>query len=152
MYIEPMTGSETSLRLDDQVCFALYSASLAMNKLYRRLLRPLGLTYPQYLVLLVLWESDGLSVSQIGDRLYLDSATLTPLLKRLESQGLVQRHRNPEDERQVDISLTEVGRALQDQAEPIPAQVVCATGGSLDGVVEARTQLVQLRRQILGVS
>src|SRR5512145_2869291 len=94
------------LLLDHQLCFALYSASLAMTKLYKPLLEPLGLTYPQYLVMLVLWESDGLTVSQVGERLALDSGTLTPLLKRLEAAGLVQRLRDSADERRVLLQLT----------------------------------------------
>ena len=150
MYIPFMANQEGPVRLDDQVCFALYSTSLAMNKLYRRLLRSLGLTYPQYLVLLVLWENDSLSVSQIGERLFLDSATLTPLLKRLESQGLVTRLRNDQDERQVDIRLTSQGRDLQAAAKGIPTEVFCAAGETLDELVSTRNQLVQLRDRLLG--
>jgi len=150
MYIPFMANQEGPVRLDDQVCFALYSTSLAMNKLYRRLLRSLGLTYPQYLVLLVLWENDSLSVSQIGERLFLDSATLTPLLKRLESQGLVTRLRNDQDERQVDIRLTSQGRDLQAEAKGIPTEVFCAAGETLDELVSTRNQLVQLRDRLLG--
>lgn len=144
-----MAASESPLRLDDQVCFALYSTSLAMNKLYRRLLTPLGLTYPQYLVLLVLWESDNLTVSQIGDRLFLDSATLTPLLKRLESQGLVNRVRSSLDERQVYVTLTANGKNLRIRAEEIPVQVFCAAGGTVGQLLSVRSQLVQLRDQLL---
>ncbi|MGN5477770.1 MarR family winged helix-turn-helix transcriptional regulator [Cupriavidus basilensis] len=98
--------------LEHQFCFSVYATSLALNKLYRKLLTPLGLTYPQYLVLLVLWESDDLTVSDIRSRLFLDSATLTPLLKRMEAQGLVTRERDSRDERQVNIRLTEAGRGL----------------------------------------
>src|SRR3954469_24431887 len=98
------------LALDKQLCFALYSASLAMTKLYKPMLAPLGLTYPQYLVMLVLWEADGLSVSQLGQRLSLDSGTLTPLLKRLEALGHVERRRASDDERRVDLFLTPAGR------------------------------------------
>jgi DNA-binding MarR family transcriptional regulator len=104
-----------ALLLDNQLCFALYSANLALNKLYRQLLAPLNLTYPQYLVMLVLWEQDDV-VSDIGERLFLDSATLTPLLKRLESAGLINRHRSRKDERQVAVTLSDAGRALQQQA------------------------------------
>jgi len=103
-------NEDTTLRLDNQLCFALYSASLALNKLYRQLLAPLGITYPQYLVLMVLWEQDDITVSQIGERLFLDSATLTPLLKRMESAGLLLRQRSREDERQVVVTLTQAGR------------------------------------------
>ncbi|RBK93432.1 MarR family transcriptional regulator, partial [Xanthomonas oryzae pv. oryzae] len=105
-------GSD-ALQLDNQLCFALYSTNLAMHKLYRGLLKALDLTYPQYLVMLVLWETDERSVSEIGERLYLDSATLTPLLKRLQAVGLVSRTRAVNDERQVIIALTETGRALR---------------------------------------
>src|SRR3712207_920674 len=101
---------EQALRLDNQLCFALYSASLAMTKLYKPLLDELGLTYPQYLAMLALWEQDGLSVSQLGERLRLDSGTLTPLLKRLEAMDLVARLRSVEDERRVHITLTAAGR------------------------------------------
>src|SRR5260221_14241011 len=95
--------------LCEQLCFALYSTSLAMNKIYRKLLRELGLTYPQYLVMLALWEPGGVSVSEIGEHLFLDSATLTPLLKRIEGLGLISRRRAHEDERQVIVSLSRAG-------------------------------------------
>lgn len=115
-----------SLLLDNQLCFALHSTTLALHKVYRKLLSGLGLTYPQYLVMMVLWEQDQLTLSDIGKRLYLDSATLTPLLKRLESAGLVSRVRAERDERQVIISLTEQGRELQRQALAVPQELVCA--------------------------
>src|SRR3954470_3587338 len=107
---------DRALLLDNQLCFALYSASLAMTKLYKPLLEDLGLTYPQYLVMLVLWERDGLMVSELGERLFLDSGTLTPLLKRLEAAGLIARIRAVEDERRVHISLTAAGRKLKARA------------------------------------
>ena len=141
----PTTPSPAILRLDNQVCFALYSASLAMTKLYKPLLDRIGLTYPQYLVMLVLWEQDGLTVSQIGERLFLDSATLTPLLKRLATQGVLERQRAERDERQVLIHLTDKGRQLGELAKGIPACVGEATGCSLDEVVRLREALVQLR-------
>ena len=115
-------------RLDDQLCFTLYSTSLAMGKLYRKLLKPLGLTYPQYLVMMVLWEKDEQIVSDIGARLFLDSATLTPLLKRMEEAGLVSRVRASGDERQVVISLKAAGRPQIEQAHPHVALIHC--GGS----------------------
>ncbi|KAB0584011.1 MarR family transcriptional regulator [Ideonella dechloratans] len=118
---------------------------LGLNKIYRRLLKPLELTYPQYLVMLVLWEQDGLTVSQIGERLFLDSATLTPLLKRLATQGVLERQRAERDERQVLIHLTDKGRQLGELAKGIPACVGEATGCSLDEVVRLREALVQLR-------
>ena len=136
------------LQLDQQLCFALYSAGLAMNKVYRKLLSQLGLTYPQYLVMLVLWERDQLSVSEIGERLFLDSATLTPLLKRLEAAKLVTRLRSTEDERQVVISLTDQGRMLKKQAGSVPLAVFCATGCEFDEVVALKQQLTQLREHL----
>lgn len=114
---------DAALLLENQLCFALYSTSLAMSKVYRKLLADLDLTYPQYLVMLVLWEQDGLTVSAIGDRLFLDSATLTPLLKRLEAAGLVERARAARDERQVIVSLTEHGRQLKSKARAVPPGV-----------------------------
>jgi DNA-binding MarR family transcriptional regulator len=138
------------LLLDQQLCFALYSASLAMNKVYRTLLSTLGLTYPQYLVMLVLWERDGLTVTEIGDRLYLDSATLTPLLKRLEVAGMLSRVRSTEDERQVIISLTTHGRSLKKQAGIVPGEVFCATGCEVDELVLLKQQLTELRHRLAG--
>ena len=136
------------LALDHQLCFALYAASLAMTKAYTPLLAPLGLTYPQYLVLLVLWEADGVTVSQLGERLSLDSGTLTPLLKRLQTQGLLQRQRDAADERRVRLLLTPAGRALQVQAEPIPRAIACATACNLQQISALASQLHQLRRQL----
>ncbi len=109
-----------ALKLSNQLCFPIYAAANAIQKAYRPHLKPLGLTYPQYLVMLVLWERDGLSLGDIGRRLHLDSGTLTPLLKRLETAGLVTRRRAERDERVVLIGLTPAGRALKTQAEPIP--------------------------------
>lgn len=111
-------------RLDEQLCFALYSASRAVTAAYRPLLDELELTYPQYLVLLVLWEEEPCTVSHLGDRLHLDSGTLSPLLKRLESAGLVRRRRSTTDERRVDISLTPEGRALEERAACIPDRLL----------------------------
>lgn len=123
MPARPSPSSPPEQLLDNQLCFALYSASLAMTKVYKPLLDALGLTYPQYLVLLVLWEQDDLPVSHIGERLFLDSGTLTPLLKRLESAGWLQRTRDSADERRVRITLTPAGRTLQQQARSVPACV-----------------------------
>ena len=136
------------LLLDQQLCFALYSAGLAMNKVYRKLLARLGLTYPQYLVMLVLWERDDLSVSDIGERLFLDSATLTPLLKRLESAGLLRRLRSSTDERQVIITLTDAGRAMKRQAGSVPAAVFCASGCEVDELLALKDQLTGLRQRL----
>src|SRR5438876_11982645 len=136
------------LKLDRQLCFALYSASLAMTKFYKPLLEPLGLTYPQYLVMLVLWEADGLTVSQVGQRLQLDSGTLTPLLKRLEGQGLVQRLRDAEDERRVLLQLTAAGRALKAKALAVPEALACASACELAELVTMTVRLKLLRDQI----
>jgi DNA-binding MarR family transcriptional regulator len=133
------------LALDRQFCFALYSASHAMTKTYKPMLDRLGLTYPQYLVMLVLWEQDAILVKDIGARLFLDSGTLTPLLKRLESNGLVSRNRNPLDERQVRVSLTDQGRTLRADAEAIPAQVLCASGQELAALGSMRSELARVR-------
>jgi DNA-binding MarR family transcriptional regulator len=119
---------DAALLLENQLCFALYSTSLAMSKVYRKLLAGLDLTYPQYLVMLVLWEQDELTVSAIGERLFLDSATLTPLLKRLEAAGMVRRARAAQDERQVIVSLTDAGRQLRAKARSLPGGVAKAVG------------------------
>ncbi|TWI64413.1 DNA-binding MarR family transcriptional regulator [Pseudoduganella lurida] len=135
--------------LDQQLCFALYSSSLAMNKLYRKLLRKLDLTYSQYLVMMVLWERDELSVSELGDKLFLDSATLTPLLKRMEAAGLLSRTRSASDERQVIIALTPAGSALREQAKDIPGCVLAASQCSLEQVVGLKAQLDTLRASLM---
>ena len=136
------------LRLDNQVCFALYSASLAMTKLYKPLLDAIGLTYPQYLVMLTLWERDGLTVSELGERLFLDSGTLTPLLKRLEASGHVSRLRDVQDERRVRITLTPQGRALRQQAERIPPCVLESTQCTLPELTALTQQLTTLRGRL----
>lgn len=141
-----MTGDW--LQLDRQLCFALYSASHAMTRAYQPLLAPLGLTYPQYLVMLVLWEQDGLGVSQLGERLNLDSATLTPLLKRLEAAGHVQRLRDAADERRVRLQLTAQGRALRERAQAIPPQLAAATGCGLDELASLTRRLADLRDRL----
>ncbi|QRX83599.1 MarR family winged helix-turn-helix transcriptional regulator [Glaciimonas sp. PAMC28666] len=133
------------LLLDNQLCFALYSASLTMTKIYKPFLQSLGITYPQYLVMLTLWERDAVTVSEVGERLYLDSGTLTPLLKRLELGGLVRRQRSVKDERQVIVSLTDQGNALRQDARLIPQQVSCAAQCSLDELRALTGQLQRLR-------
>jgi len=140
------------LKLDHQLCFALYSSSLAMTKLYKPLLDPLGLTYPQYLVMLVLWEGDSISVSDLGQRLLLDSGTLTPLLKRLEASGWVTRERDSADERRVLLHLTPAGRALKSRAAKVPPQVACATGCSFDELTSLTKRLKALRNEIQAFS
>jgi len=140
------------LSLDHQLCFALYSSSLAMTKMYKPLLEPLGLTYPQYLVMLVLWEHDAIPVSDIGTHLQLDSGTLTPLLKRLQANGLLRRERDKADERRVLLHLTAAGRALKARAAKVPPQVACATGCDLDERLALKQQLKKLRGQLLSYS
>jgi DNA-binding MarR family transcriptional regulator len=142
---KPAKAHANWLALDMQLCFGLYSASLAMTKLYKPLLAPLGLTYPQYLVMLVLWEEDRQPVSAIGVRLTLDSGTLTPLLKRLEAAGLVQRLRDAADERRVLIQLTPAGRSMKARATSIPQQILCATDCQLDEVSSLTQRLKSLR-------
>lgn len=141
-------AAEQWLALDHQLCFALYSASLAMTKVYKPLLEPLGLTYPQYLVMLVLWEGDGVTVGQIGERLKLDSGTLTPLLKRLEAQGLVQRLRDSADERRVLLRLTAAGRALKKRAVAVPQAIACAAACEVDEIAALVRQLASLRDRL----
>ena len=135
-------------QLDAQLCFALYSTSLSMSKLYRKLLRKMGITYSQYLVLMVLWEQDQLTVSDIGERLVLDSATLTPLLKRMQAQGLVSRERAASDERQVIISLTPEGDALREQAVELPREVLRATESSVAELTAMKEELMTLRARL----
>lgn len=138
------------LRLDQQLCFALYSTSLAMTKLYKPLLSPIGLTYPQYLAMLVLWEHDGVGVGDLGARLFLDSGTLTPLLKRMEVAGWVKRERAATDERRVKVSLTPEGRALKQKARRIPLQLAQAAQCDAGELAALTQRLQQLRSQLLG--
>jgi MarR family transcriptional regulator, organic hydroperoxide resistance regulator len=140
----------TLQRLDNQLCFALYSSSLVMTKLYKPLLGALGLTYPQYLVMLVLWEGDAVAVGELGERLCLDSGTLTPLLKRMESAGWLGRVRDAADERRVVVTLTTAGRALRRKAERLPMEVACATGCKLAELSELTTRLQALRDNVAG--
>ena len=135
-------------KLSDQLCFAAYSFTHALNRAYRPLLEPLGLTYPQYLVMLVLWEADGQTVKEIGERLKLDSGTLTPLLKRLEAIGYVSRRRGRQDERQVIIHLTAEGRALSEKAAAVPNALGCAMGAEFAEIAELREHLLTLRDRL----
>lgn len=148
----PDDTADAWLRLDRQLCFALYSSSLAMTKLYKPLLAPLELTYPQYLALLVLWEHDDLTVSELGARLYLDSGTLTPLLKRMEAAGWLLRTRATDDERRVLIRLTPEGRALRRKARDVPVQLNQMTGASAKEVAQLTQRLQQLRAQLLATA
>jgi DNA-binding MarR family transcriptional regulator len=144
------TAQNDWLHLDQQLCFALYSTSLAMTKVYKPLLAPLGITYPQYLVFLVLWERDGIAVGELGERLFLDSGTLTPLLKRMESAGWLQRERAAEDERRVLVTLTPEGRALRQKARRVPMQLAEATGCEVGEIATLTQRLQQLRAQLMG--
>ncbi len=132
------------LRLTEQLCFSIYSAHHVFNRLYKPLLEPLSLTYPQYLVMMALWESDVLSVKDLGRRLGLDSGTLTPLLKRLEKGGYIERKRDVADERRVLISLTAEGKALKTRARAIPDAVMEACGGNLTQISQLKTRLEAL--------
>ncbi|PYE19114.1 DNA-binding MarR family transcriptional regulator [Williamsia limnetica] len=134
----------TALHLDRQLCFALYSASRATTAAYRPLLDQLGLTYPQYLVLLVLWEDERVTVRRLGERLHLDSGTLSPLLKRLEAIGFVQRQRSVADERSVEVTLTESGRELESQALCIPENLFGASGLTVDEIENLRDAVQRL--------
>ncbi len=145
---KPNLNSAKALHLDNQLCFALYSTSLAMTKLYKPLLEALKLTYPQYLVMLVLWESDALTVSKLGERLYLDSGTLTPLLKRMEQSGLLVRVRSVDDERKVAVSLTQAGRKLKARAANIPACVLEASACSMAELQALTSELRTLRERL----
>lgn len=140
--------AEDLLKLDKQLCFALYSASLAMTKMYKPLLDKLGLTYPQYLVMLALWEEDGQMVSTLGQRLSLDSGTLTPLLKRLEAAGFVSRVRDTADERRVHIVLTASGRRLKTRAAQIPQCLLAASQYPIEELALMTQQLRSLRDRI----
>jgi DNA-binding MarR family transcriptional regulator len=137
-----------SLELDQQLCFALYSTMLGLNKVYRALLKNLGLTYPQYLVMLVLWERNDLMVSEIGERLFLDSPTLTPLLKRLEVAGFVARNRSGVDERQVIVSLTSAGKRLRERAVAIPGCVAAAMDCAPGEIDALRSRLTGMRSKL----
>ena len=139
-----------ALDLDSQLCFALYSASLAMTKAYQPLLADLGLTYPQYLVMLVVWEEEGMMVSEIGTRLFLDSGTLTPLIKRLELAGLIARLRDVDDERRVRVKLTAAGRALKDNAASVPVCMTEKIGCAPDELIELNKTIRALRERLIG--
>ena len=133
------------MKLDNQLCFPLYAAARNVTSLYTPHLKPLGLTYTQYLVFLVLWEKDGISVTEIGEKLMLDNGTLSPLLKKMEQAGLLKRQRSCEDERVVVVTLTEEGRALQEKAKDVPAQVA----GCIDLPPEKAQMLYALLYELL---
>nr|WP_321458138.1 MarR family transcriptional regulator [uncultured Cohaesibacter sp.] len=135
--------------LDRQLCFSLYSASLAMTQIYKPLLEPLGLTYPQYLIMLILWEHDGVSLKDIGARLGQKSGALTPVLKRLEQDGLVERIRDEKDERALNIKLTEKGEELRQEAAKVGPCVAEACGMPIPELIELKAKLEELRENLL---
>src|ERR1700758_3592711 len=141
-------AADLMLRLDNQICFAIYSTAHTVNRAHKPLLDRLCLTYPQYLVMLVLWERDDVPVKDIGERLFLDSGTLTPLLKRLEAADLIKRTRSSEDERQVLIALTSQGQTLREKARTVPAAILSASGCSIVELSSLRKSLVALRDQL----
>ena len=142
------SASAGLLQLDNQICFAVYSAGHALNRVYKPLLDKLGLTYPQYLVMLVLWERDQVPVKEIGEKLFLDSGTLTPLLKRLEAAGLVKRTRSVDDERKVIVTLTAQGKGLRDRAGAVPQGILGASGCTVDELVSMKEEIVALRDRL----
>ena len=144
-------AADLPLLLDNQLCFAVYSTGHAFNRVYKPLLDRLGLTYPQYLVMLVLWERDDVPVKDIGEKLFLDSGTLTPLLKRLEAAHLVKRTRSREDERQVLIALTPQGHALKDKARAVPQSILAASDCSVSELVTMKDEIVALRDRLNAV-
>ena len=142
--VQPSARDEDFLRLDQQICFSLNAASRAFGGVYRVVLKDLGLTYPQYLVMLVLWEHGELPVKKVGEHLRLDSGTLSPLLKRLEAAGLVRRERSARDERSVVVGLTDEGTAMRGQALRVPRRIAAATTFELDEILELRARLDKL--------
>lgn len=144
---DPLLQAEV-LKLDNQLCFALYSASLAMTKTYKPLLEKLGLTYPQYLIMLILWQQDGLALKDIADKLFTESGALTPVLKRLQEMGLLIRSRSPQSERTLEIRLTEQGRALRHDALLVNQQIAAGCGFTLNEMQQLRDQLIDLRQRL----
>lgn len=140
--------AEDHLKLENQICFSIYAAAREMTKLYKPLLETLNVTYPQYLVLLVLWETDSITVNEMGRKLYLDSGTLTPMLKRMESAGLLYRHRSSEDERRVIISLTDKGEAAQEDASSIPHQLVDQLGMDQEELIQFKASLLKTLNRV----
>ena len=141
-------ATDLPLLLGNQLCFAVYSTAHAFNRAYKPLLDRLGLTYPQYLVMLVLWERDGLPVRDIGERLFLDSGTLTPLLKRMEVAELIKRTRGTEDERQVLIALTSQGQALREKARALPKAILAASACSVSELSAMKNEIIALRDRL----
>ncbi len=141
-------ADKTPATLDQMLCFAVYAASHAFTRFYKPRLDALGLTYPQYLAFLVLWERDNITVKALGDKLFLDSGTITPLIKRLEARGFVRRQRDSRDERQVRIILTDDGRALQERALAVPLAVANGIGGNREDAERLRLELLALRERL----
>ncbi|VIO66738.1 Organic hydroperoxide resistance transcriptional regulator [Bradyrhizobium ivorense] len=144
-------AADQALRLDNQICFAVYSTAHAFNRVYKPLLDRLGLTYPQYLVMLALWERDDVPVKDLGERLFLDSGTLTPLLKRLEAADLIKRTRSTADERQVLIALTAQGHTLRDKAKSVPQSILAASDCSVGELMAMKNEIVALRDRLNAV-
>jgi DNA-binding MarR family transcriptional regulator len=143
----PEAMIDQALMLDNQLCFAMYSASLAMTKAYKKILADLDMTYPQYLVMLVLWENNQMSVSELGAKLFLDSGTLTPLLKRMEAMGLLSRARDAADERRVLVTLSAEGKALRKRAMQVPEKLVCMLP-PLEQIKSLVAQLKDVRKNL----
>jgi DNA-binding MarR family transcriptional regulator len=139
------------LKLDNQLCFAIYACSRKMTRIYRPLLNQLNITYPQYLVLMVLWEKKQQTVTELGERLFLDSGTLTPLLKRMERNGLAHRIRSDEDERKVFVRLTEKAKALKKKAYAIPEKMFCHSGLNMEEFSQLKGDLEKLLSKILKI-
>lgn len=137
------------MKLDDFLCFSIYSANHAFNRIYKPLLEALELTYPQYLVMVILWQKDDQNVGSIGEKLFLESSTLTPLLKRLETVGLLRRIRDAGDERQVRIQLTDMGRALEEKAKSVPDAICNATGLTEDALRSLKNEITNVRNAML---
>ncbi len=142
-------SADAPLPLDAQLCFSLYSTTLAINRLYKPMLDSLGVTYPQYLVLSTLWEKDGQTIGVIADRLALEPSTITPLMKRLETAGFVSRRRNPEDERQVRVFLTPKGKALRDESKCLTDALLENSGLKVAEMIALNTQIQRLRHAIV---
>lgn len=140
--------SQKALYLDQQLCFALYSTSLAMTKVYKPLLDKLGLTYPQYLIMLILWQNDGLALKDIGEQLHIDSGALTPVIKRMEAMGLLVRTRNPQNERALEIRLTKTGWAMREQAAEVNRTIGLSCGMAEPEIHALRRELIELRSQL----
>lgn len=144
----PNSPAQAALRLDNQLCFALYSTSLMMTKAYKPLLEKIGLTYPQYLVMLILWQQDGIGLKDIGEQLFIDSGALTPVIKRMEAMGLLTRIRPAHNERSLEISLTAQGQQLKVAATEVNQQIGLQCGIALADIQQLRDELQQLRSQI----